>query len=78
LYDKCVSCGFEGQGFEVIVNNLKGLSSNGSSNENIIKVAVSVMCPKCGYQNVISNVYSTDEEIVDKISKNKKLDSNFT
>ena len=78
MYARCVSCGFEGNGFEDIVEEIKNLSRNGASNENVMQLAVLLVCPKCGYQNAISNVYSTDEKIIEKLSKNKKSESTFT
>jgi len=72
MHNKCIFCGFEGQGFEEIVRNLKGASSNGTLNENMIQVIVLLKCPKCDYQRRFTYGYSTDNKIGDKISKKEE------
>ena len=68
MHNKCIFCGFEGQGFEKIIRNLNGESSKGEFNENIIQVIVLLKCPKCDGQRKFTYGYSTDAKIGDKIS----------
>jgi len=71
VHNKCIFCSFEGQGFEKIIRNLKGESSNGTLNENMIQVIVLLKCPKCDGQRKFTYGYSTDDKIGDKISNNE-------
>jgi len=62
MQTRCISCGFEGQGFEEMVRNLKVVSSKGTLSENMIQGDILLKCPKCSYERKGSYRFSTSKK----------------
>jgi len=69
MQGKCISCGFEGEGFEEIVRNLKVVSSRDPIGKNMMQGDVLLKCPKCGYEKESTFKFSTNKQLGEEVSK---------